>query len=181
MISKHLGPLIGGIVLMALFGTSNADVITSTLPETSVFNEGPFTIGTFTFPAISLGDITAVSVSGSFGNSGFPTSSAQTPVLVDGVQVANCFTPGGFEGSTTDFGCEAFSWNFDFAPGDFGLFTDGSALATGDFISGGVVRIGALTLTITTGAAAAPEPQMLLLLGLAFAGIALKKWRRPGR
>jgi hypothetical protein len=181
MISKRLGPLISGIVLMTLFGTSNADVITATLPETSVFPPmGPFTIGTFTFPTISLGDISSVSISGSFGNSAFATSSAQTPVLVDGVQVANCFTPGGLLGSN---GCLAFSWSFDFLAGDFGLFTDGEALATGDFIAGGAVRIGELTLTITTGAGPAPvpEPPMLLLLGLAFAGIALKRSRRSRR
>ena len=110
--------------------------------------------------------ILSATVSGSFGNSQ-STTSATTPVIVDGIQVAFC-DDGSFGGPNT--GCQGFSWSFPFASANFSLLADGSALLTGDFITGlGAVRLGPTTLSITTGVI--PEPSAAALLGLGLLGL----------
>jgi hypothetical protein len=138
-----------------------------------VFSTGPFVIGTFNYVIPTGQEIVSVNVSGAFGNSTVPGSSARTPIFVDDVFIVEC----AFDFPPPDNGCFAFPFSVNLAPSDFGVFADGSALARGDFISGGVVRIDDLVLTITSEATV-PEPGTLAIFGLGLAGLGFMRRRR---
>lgn len=155
--------------------SAQAATVTDTLPETNVFTMGPFVVGTFIFPTFNLSDILSVNLTGAYGNATFGSSSANSDVVVDGVVAAQCGAAQDGFGST---GCNAYSFSYDFDSSDFGLFTDGEALVTGDFVAGGAVRLSELTLTIETDVAPVPLPAAGFLMAGALGAMGLVRRRR---
>lgn len=154
---------------------ARADVFTLTLPE---FNTPfvpppgpppvtPFAVGTFNFPAGQ--QITAASLTGTFGNS-VSSSSAATDLFLDGLLVAQCLAGA----ACTNPGPTPFS--FAFSAANLALLTDGAATLTAVQTSFGAIRLGQLSLRVET----IPEPATVVLLGtgLAAAAAGLRRRRR---
>jgi hypothetical protein len=124
---------------------------TATLPNYNgpVHFNPPFpaiNIGTFQFTLLPGESISAATVSGTWGNSSRPDSSAAVDLFLDGALVAQCFV------STLcwfDADPDLVPWSFEFSPSQLALLADAQAVLTGQQNSSIQVYLGSLALDLT--------------------------------
>jgi len=153
-----------------------ATIIVSTLPEYNGVGIYPATetVGTFVY-SIPPGEFIVSAVySSTLGNSTVPNT-AVMDVIVDGLVVGSCLSPS----DPCWFGGSPIPFSYTFAPADFALLSDGSALLSVDQLDCCVIRLGASSLTIET--ALVPEPGSLVLFGLGLLAFGTLQFRRRRR
>jgi hypothetical protein len=145
------------------------------------FPQSPVTIGAQTF-SIPAGDrIASAVISGFWGTSTKPDSTAGVTVFLDGVEVARCEKP--------DTGCwigdmGQRSWQHTFTQPELLPLRDGTATMTAVQTSDLYIRLGVSTLVIETVPLAivptlSPLGLLALLAAMAVAGmLAVKRYRR---
>jgi hypothetical protein len=115
------------------------------------FPQPPLTVATRTF-AIPSGDrVVAATISGYWGSSGDPNSTAGVTVAVDGVEVAKCVKP---DASCWTGDAGQRPWTHTFTPEEMLVLNDGVATMTALQTSDERIRLGVATLIIET----APPP-----------------------
>jgi hypothetical protein len=160
---------IAGSLVAALNSVSSANAasISATLPEYdgtgpfSSYPQPPVTVGTFSYSIPSGEEIVAASISGTFGNSTVPNSSA-VQVLLQGQQVAECiFQASCWTGQTPE------TWSYIFNSSQFSLLSSGSAILTAIQTNDSIIRLGVTRLNIETR----PVPVPAVIPGIIIAGL----------
>ena len=150
--------------LVAIVGTlaacSAAATLVATFPElqnppsfldSAKFPQPPLTVGTVVFSVPAGERIVGATVSGFWGSSVIPDSTAGVDVLVDGILVARCVkhAPNCYDPAPA-----ARPWSYTFTDADLRKLSDGAATMTAVQTSDDTVRLGQSTLSIKT----APGP-----------------------
>src|SRR5689334_7869403 len=150
---RLLGSLLAvGVWLVPATALAQTRPITVTLPNYigPVVGAAPFpalTIGTFNYTLLPGETIGAAQISGTWGNSSRPQSSAGVDLSVDGILVAQCIKP---QTCWLDAAPDLVPWSFTFStPSHFSLLGDGHAQLTGQMTSEVQVYLGSLRLDLT--------------------------------
>ncbi len=184
-VAKQLSFAVTGAAFVALGTVShtdaaNAATLSSTLPEYN-FDGGPLfptpqdLVGIFSYTISSNETITSAVISGTFGNSVFP-SSAGVDISLDGLLIAQCFEFDNCWNSP-----EPESWSFTFDNSNFSLLEDAQAMLTASQTSEFVARLGVTTLTIETKTISDPPtsiPEPTTIVGLLGAVMGLSSLRK---
>lgn len=185
--------LLGAFCLAAfLTNSAQATVTTATLPDFQgplIFG-GPFpvthTVGTFSYSLPPDEDLTAATVSGTFGVS--PNfSTAPVDLFLDSLLVAQC----GTSDPCTQSG-SMVPWSHTFTPGDFSFLLDGAATLTASQLTPIAVALSSIVFALETltpdpgppgGGNPVPEPGTLLLLSSGLIGLAtwIRNTKRKGK
>jgi hypothetical protein len=189
---RTLTPIRGLLGVMALLAASSAaaTVLTVTFAElqnppsfleSAEFPQPPLPLGTATF-AIPAGErVVGATVSGFWGSSVVPDSTAGVDVLVDGILVARCVK---HQPDCYEPGYAPRPWTYTFTRSELRQFDDGAATMTAVQTSDDTVRLGQATLVIETARiptvpALSPLGLLWLTAGLAAAGaLALRRMSR---
>ena len=169
-----------GVVASLIVGAAGAATIVVTFPELqnppALTVAGPFPsptaldIGTVNFTIPPGERVASARISGFWGSTDVPASTAGVDILLDGIVVAQCVKP------APDCWVDASSqrpWSYTFAKQDLPKLADGTATLTAVQTSEISVRLGLTTLVIETEPAdRVPTLSTLPLLALA-AGLAL--------
>jgi hypothetical protein len=143
--------LVGCLCALSTESAAQTRQHTATLPNYNgpVHFDPPFpslTIGTFTYTLFPGESITAATISGTWGNSSRPQSSAGVDLFLDGLLVARCVA------QTTcffDAPPDLVPWSFTYAAAQLSSLQDGQAAFTGQQTSSIQVYLGSLALALT--------------------------------
>ena len=169
--------LIGIIASLAACAVA-ATTLVATFPElqnppsflsSAKFPQPPLTVGTVVF-AIPRGErVVGATISGFWGSSVVPDSTAGVDVLVDGILVAQCvkLVPYCYDPAPA-----ARPWSYTFTDDELSKLSDGTATMTAVQTSDDTVRLGQALLTVRTSPV--PGVPTLSTLGLVWlaAGLA---------
>ena len=158
-----LAVLVAGAAAAAAFLVEFPEVNGPPVPA-GPFPQPPLVVATRTF-AVPAGErVVSASISGFWGSSGDPNSTAGVNVLVDGITVAQCVKPDP-ACWTGDVGQRP--WSHTFTEPEMTLLNDGSATMTAVQTSDISIRLGVSTLLVETAPqAVVPTLSPLGLLGL---------------
>lgn len=177
-----------GFVTALAAGLAAATTIIVTFPEfngaphedTETFPLPPVIVASETFSIPAGEQVASAVISGSWGNSTRPGSTAGVTVLLDGFKVAQCDKP---DPNCYVPGPDLRPWTHTFTNGELLRLGDGTALLTAVQTSDFQVRLGASTLVIDTAPLVAVAPPaavvptlspfglLALLVAIAVAGV----------